>query len=89
MSNLTQEIIQGSINKFAKNDLGKEFANYQHTGTHYYYNKDGTIALLKIRLKNLVTGEKWIRPFRYASDKGKYIIGEPKFEHGKPLLPLA
>ncbi len=89
MSNLpSQEVIQGLINKFAKNDLKKEFANYQYTHTHYYYNKDGTIALLKIRLKNLATGEKWIRPFCYDSDKGKYIIGEPKFKYGKPLYRL-
>lgn len=44
MSKLPQEIIQGLIEKFAKNDLKHEFANYQHTHTHYYYNKDGKIG---------------------------------------------
>lgn len=88
MSKLPQEIIQGLIEKFAKNDLKHEFANYQHTHTHYYYNKDGTIALLKIRLKNLITREKWIRPFRYDSEGKYYTIGEPKFNQGKPLYRL-
>ena len=88
MSNLPQEIIHSLINKFAKNELKKEFANYQHTGTHIYYNKDGTIAFLKIRLKNLSTGEKWIRPFRYDSEQKHYILGEPKFAQGKPLYRL-
>ncbi|MFZ2485619.1 MAG: DUF927 domain-containing protein, partial [Candidatus Rickettsiella isopodorum] len=90
MNNLpTQEIIHGLINKFAKNDLKKEFTNYKHTHTHYYYNKDGAIAFLKIRLKNLTTGEKWIRPFRYDSEVKNYTVGEPKFDQGKPLYRLS
>ncbi|MDQ8039122.1 MAG: DUF927 domain-containing protein [Rickettsiella sp.] len=89
MSNAsTREIIRDLINKFAKNDLKKEFANYQYTGTHIYYNKDKTIAMLKIRLKNLTSGEKWIRPFRYDSERKNYTIGEPKFDQGKPLYRL-
>ncbi|WP_218814608.1 DUF927 domain-containing protein [Rickettsiella endosymbiont of Dermanyssus gallinae] len=85
---LTQEIIQGLINKFAKNELKDALKDYKHTGTHVYYNKDETVALLKIRLKDITTGKKWIRPFHYDSEHGKYIIGEPKLDHGKPLYRL-
>ncbi|WP_218814170.1 DUF927 domain-containing protein [Rickettsiella endosymbiont of Dermanyssus gallinae] len=90
MSNLpTQEIVQGLINKFAKNELKDAFKDYKHTGTHVYYDKDETVALLKIRLKNLTSGEKWIRPFRYDSERKNYTIGEPKFDQGKPLYRLS
>lgn len=84
-----KKIISNLINKYAKGELKKSFTDYQHTHTHVYYNKDGSIAFLKIRLKDFTTGKKWIRSFRYDNKQKNYTIGEPKFDHGKPLYRLS
>lgn len=90
MNNLpTQKILQDLINKYAKGDLKETFSDYKHTCTHVYYNKDGTISFFKIRLNNFAVGKqnKWIRPF-HEGKNGNYLIGEPKFNQGKPLYRL-
>lgn len=53
---------------------------------HEYTNKDGSCWYWRIRLKNPVTQEKWIRPMHYKD--GKYFLGEPDFNGNKPLYKL-
>jgi hypothetical protein len=52
---------------------------------HEYCAADGEPIFWRIRCKH-PGGEKWIRPMRRHGDTFK--IGEPAFEHGKPLYRL-
>jgi hypothetical protein len=55
-------------------------------GLHAYRDASGRELYYKIRLKNLATGEKWIRPMHLKGDH--YAFGEPEFKGGKPLYGL-
>lgn len=37
---------------------------------HEYTNKEGELLHWRIRLKNLITNEKWIRPMKFSVDNG-------------------
>jgi len=54
---------------------------------HDYTDEIGKTLHWRIRLKNPITKEKWIRPMKYCNEKG-YIIGEPEYPNGKPLYNL-
>jgi hypothetical protein len=54
---------------------------------HEYMDETGKILHWRIRLKNPISGEKWIRPMRYCEQNG-YAIGEPEYPNGKPLYNL-
>lgn len=53
---------------------------------HLYSDENGAPLFWRIRLKNLETGDKWIRPMRV--DDGAFVMGEPAFDGGKPLYRL-
>ncbi len=52
---------------------------------HTYTDEQGVPLYWRIRLKH-PDGEKWIRPMKQEGDS--FIMGEPKFEDGKPLYEL-
>lgn len=54
---------------------------------HEYRDSQGNILYWRIRLKNPATGEKWIRPMRYDTERG-YMLEEPNYTDGKPLYNL-
>lgn len=54
---------------------------------HEYKDETGKILHWKIRLKNPITKEKWIRPMKSCNEKG-YVSGEPEYPSGKPLYNL-
>lgn len=60
---------------------------YTPEALHEYTDESGKPIYWRIRLKSHATGEKWIRPMRFDSEKG-YILEEPKFADKKPLYNL-
>lgn len=79
------EVAKALIRQYANKELK---SGYKPQKIHPYYDASGTLIYFRIRLKNIQTGEKWIRPFHYNLDKKEYVIGEPKFPNGKPLYNL-
>jgi hypothetical protein len=53
---------------------------------HKYTDQVGQVQHAVIRLKNLATGEKWIRPI-YLDGAG-FVLGEPTYPNRKPLYCL-
>lgn len=60
---------------------------YKPQALHEYRNQEGKILYYRMRLKHPITGEKWIRPFKFVENKG-FCLGEPNFPQGKPLYNL-
>ncbi|VVC76412.1 hypothetical protein AQUSIP_17240 [Aquicella siphonis] len=60
---------------------------FQPEALHEYRDSQGNILYWRIRLKNPATGEKWIRPMRYDTERG-YMLEEPNCPNGKPLYNL-
>ena len=60
------------------NDLAQKQAakGFSFIKLHCYTDQDGTPIYWKIRLKNLATGEKWIRSF--ASGEHGFVMKEPE-----------
>lgn len=59
---------------------------YRPQALHKYTDRDGAPLHWRIRLKNPLTGEKWIRPMKLNG--AGYILGEPEYPDGKPLYRL-
>lgn len=59
---------------------------FKPVALHTYTDTEGKARYWRIRAKHPDTGEKWIRPMK-LNGQG-YELGEPKFEHGKPLYAL-
>jgi len=59
---------------------------YMPQALHTYTHPDGGAWYWRIRLKNLQTGDKWIRPVRLNG--AGFELGEPDFPDGKPLYRL-
>ncbi|MBS0587036.1 MAG: DUF3987 domain-containing protein [Proteobacteria bacterium] len=59
---------------------------FKPAALHTYTDSKGEPIYWRIRAKNMITGEKWIRPMR-LSDNG-YELGEPAFKDGSPLYAL-
>lgn len=57
---------------------------FELEGVYTYCLIDGTESCVRIRMKNHLTGDKWIRPFHQINEK--YFSGEPKLAGGKPLF---
>ncbi len=53
---------------------------------HEYTDGDGGPLYWRIRLKNPLTGEKWIRPMKLNG--AGYSLGEPEYPDDKPLYRL-
>ncbi|SEA50588.1 toprim domain-containing protein [Nitrosospira multiformis] len=80
----TPEQIRQAAHKFARN---AGLANADEEALHTYTDASGNPLYWRIRLKNTVTGEKWIRPFHF--DGQKFVLGEPPAPAaGKPLYAL-
>lgn len=80
----TPEQIRQAAYKFARN---ADVANVDEEALHTYTDTSGTPLYWRIRLKNTVTGEKWIRPFHFGGKE--FILGEPPAPvAGKPLYAL-
>ncbi len=58
----------------------------QPGGWQEYTDGDGGPLYWRIRLKNPLTGEKWIRPMKLNG--AGYTLGEPEYPDGKPLYRL-
>lgn len=59
---------------------------FQEQALHEYTDRDGTPLHWRIRLKNPITGEKWIRPMKLNG--ASYTLAEPEYTDGKPLYRL-
>lgn len=59
---------------------------YKPQALHEYTDRDGKPLHWRIRLKNPLTGEKWIRPMKLNG--AGYTLGEPEYPDGKPLYHL-
>ncbi len=75
---------QIAAQRFTKKQLAKGF---KKQALHVYQDASGQALYWRIRLKNLVTGEKWIRPLSCDAN-GNFSLKEPRFEKGKPLYCL-
>lgn len=73
------------VEGYASEQLNEGF---KPQGLHIWEDQNGNLLYIRIRLKH-PDGRKWIRPFHYNSEKQKWIMGEPKFENGKPLYHLS
>ena len=60
---------------------------FQPEALHEYTDSTGNILHWRTRLKNPITGEKWVRPMRYDEVQG-YLLEEPNYINGKPLYNL-
>jgi hypothetical protein len=78
------ETPQAAARRFAKEPIANGF---KPEALHEYVDEAGNILYWRIRLKHPKTGEKWIRPMKFATNQ-QYILGEPEFPHGKPLYNL-
>ena len=77
------ETLQQAARRFAASAINEGFTP---EALHEYTDEAGNLLHSRIRLKNSLTGEKWIRPMK-LSDKG-YALGEPEYPKGKPLYRL-
>ena len=59
---------------------------YVPQALHEYTDANGNTLHLRVRLKHLESGRKWIRPMKV--DGGRYTLGEPAYPNGKPLYRL-
>lgn len=59
---------------------------YKAQALHVYTDTAGNPLHWRIRLKNPITGDKWIRPMKLSG--GGYTLGEPEYRAGKPLYRL-
>jgi len=80
---INKELSQEQINKFTKAMISSGF---KQEAVHEYRDLDGNIIYWRIRLKNIETGDKWIRPVMW-DEKNSYQLQEPKFNK-KPLYNL-
>ncbi|HHF7367640.1 TPA: hypothetical protein ACPSKY_002779 [Legionella bozemanae] len=78
------EALQNAVSRLSQETIKKGF---QQEALHEYKDSQGKPLYWRIRLKNHVTGEKWIRPLKWTEDNG-YSLGEPKFLDKKPLYNL-
>ena len=58
---------------------------FKAVALHAYTDEQGVPLYWRIRMKH-PDGEKWIRPMK--QEGGNYIMGEPRFDNGKPLYGL-
>ena len=77
------ETPQQAARRFSAPMLNK---GYKPVALHHYVDATGNAIFWRIRLKHPGTGDKWIRPMKLNGHG--YEIGEPQFEHGKPLYAL-
>ena len=75
--------IRNAANHFARKPLSDGFTP---EALHEYTDRDGLPLYYRIRLKNPITGAKWIRPMHRIG--GEFKLSEPKFDHGKLLYAL-
>ena len=75
--------IRNAATRFARKPLSEGF---NPVALHEYTDRDGVPMYYRIRLKHPSTGAKWIRPMHRIG--GKFELGEPTFDHGKPLYNL-
>ena len=62
-------------------------AGFKAQALHEYRDADGQPIYWRMRLKNLASGEKWIRPMHWNGSA--FVIGEPPAPtEGKPLYRL-
>lgn len=78
-----KELSQEQINKFTKSMISNGF---KQEAVHEYRDLSGNLIYWRIRLKNLETRDKWIRPVMW-DEKNGYQLKEPKFNK-KPLYNL-
>lgn len=84
--------MMNALNETPK-DAARRLANkailegYKPEALHEYTDQGGKPLYWRIRLKNPVTHEKWIRPMKLTNKKG-YVYGEPEYLDGKPLYNL-
>lgn len=78
------ETLQEAICRLTKKMIVRGF---QQEAVHEYKDLNGNILYWRIRLKNPITGDKWIRPLKW-DDKNGYSLEEPKFGNKKPLYNL-
>lgn len=77
------ETAKEGVNRLAGFMLAK---GYQLETLHEYTDQNGSPFFVRVRLRHLDSGEKWIRPMRLVGDS--YVFGEPEFPTGKPLYRL-
>lgn len=77
------ETPQQAARRLAQKMLGKGF---EPEALHVYNDASGRPLFWRIRARNAKNGEKWIRPM-HINGQG-FELGEPRFEHGKPLYNL-
>ncbi len=82
MSNLSPEQI--AAQRFTRSLVAKGF---EKQALHVYEDAHGVPLYWRIRLKHLITGEKWIRPMSRDA-QGRFVLKEPEFKQGKPLYQL-
>ena len=80
---MSNETPKEAARRFSKPVLDDGF---KPVALHDYTDKNGEVLYWRIRCKDPVTKEKWIRPMR-LSPTG-YELSEPKFPNGKPLYAL-
>lgn len=83
-SNILRMEAKKLVGRYAKNELKEGF---KPLALHIYDDAKGTVIYMRIRLKHS-DGRKWIRAFHFCSDKNAWILGEPQFNHQKPLYHL-
>lgn len=59
---------------------------FEQEALHTYTDRHGNDLYWRIRLRNPLTGEKWIRPMR--RERSGFTLKEPEFLDGKPLYRL-
>lgn len=67
---ITIKSLEEAISQFTQGMIAKGF---QKEALHEYKDLKGTILYWRIRLKNPITGKKWIRPISWVEDKG-YLL---------------
>ncbi|MEP6605786.1 MAG: DUF3631 domain-containing protein, partial [Nitrosospira sp.] len=82
--NPTHEQVKQAARKISRS---APLTNVDEKALHPYTDTAGNPLYWRIRLKNMETGEKWIRPFHF--DGQQFQLGEPVApEGGKPLYGL-
>jgi len=77
------ETPRDAANRLAAQQLRNGFS---FEALHEYTDEQGKPTIWRIRLKNPLTNEKWIRPMKL--EQNRYSFGEPSFPNGKPLYNL-
>jgi putative DNA primase/helicase len=81
--------LRNAAQKFAANIPSERMTNgFQEFSLYEYQDIQGLPIYWRIRLKNPVNGEKFIRPFYFDAKKQGFFFSEPKFLAGKPLYNL-